>query len=211
MHIAEEPESPNIHLLQAHFHKAAAGIDVVVGQLLLDLGDTQSVRHQLVGIHPHLILTYRAPEVGNVHHIGDRLELLEQNKIFERPQFHQVVAGICASQCVPIDLARGTPVGTDLRLKILSRGESDLGEPFQHLLAVPVVHGTVVEDHDDERQTENRLGAQISHVRHSGHFDLDRNRDLLFHLFRGTAGPLRNNCDVVVGDIGIGLHRQVME
>ena len=128
-----------------------------------------------------------------------------------RPQFHQVVPGIGASQRVPVDLARGAPVRADLRLQVLSGREIDLGEPFQHLLPVPVVDGTVVEDHDHERQAENGLGAQKGHVRHSGHLNFDRNRDLLFHFFGGTARPLGNDRHIVVGDIGIGLHRQVVK
>ena len=48
-------------------------------------------------------------------------------------------------------------------------------------------------------------------MRHSGHLNLDRNRDLLFHLLRGAARPLRNDRHVVVGDIGIGFDRQVVE
>ena len=122
MHVAEEPERANVHLLQADFHEAAAGIDVVVGELLLHLADAQSVRHQLVGVDAHLVLAHRAPEVGNVHHVGNGLELLEQNPVFEGPQLHQVVPGIGASQRVPVDLARRAPVRADLRLKVLSGG-----------------------------------------------------------------------------------------
>ena len=142
VHGAEEPERANVHLLHADFDKAAAGIDVVVGKLLLHLADAQSVRHQLVRIHAHLVLAHRAAEVGNIHHIGNGFELLEENPVFDGPQFHQVVAGIGASQRVPIDLAGGAPVRADLRLQVLPRREIDLGEPFQHLLAVPIVDGT---------------------------------------------------------------------
>ena len=41
--------------------------------------------------------------------------------------------------------------------------------------------------------------------------DFDRNRDLLFHLFGGAARPLRDHLDVIVGDVGIRLHRQIVE
>ena len=37
------------------------------------------------------------------------------------------------------------------------------------------------------------------------------NRDLLFHLLGGTAGPLGDDRHIVVGDIGIGFHRQVVK
>ncbi len=39
MHTAEEPERANVHLLHPDFDEAAAGIDVVVGKLLLHLTD----------------------------------------------------------------------------------------------------------------------------------------------------------------------------
>ena len=48
VHVAEEPERADVHLLHADFDKAAAGIDVVVGELLLHLADAQSVRDELV-------------------------------------------------------------------------------------------------------------------------------------------------------------------
>ena len=41
--------------------------------------------------------------------------------------------------------------------------------------------------------------------------DLDRNRDLLLDLLGGSAGPLRDDADVVVGDVRIGFDRQVVE
>src|ERR1700733_15316745 len=211
LHAAKEPESTNIHLLHSDFNETAAGIDIVVGELLLHLADAQSIGNQLVRIDANLVLAYRAPEVGNIHHVRYRFELLEQNPIFDRSEFHQVIAGIGASQCVPVDLARGAPVGADLRLQVLAGRQIHLRKAFQHLLAIPVVDRAVVEDHDDERQAENRLGSQKSHVRHSRHLDLDWNRDLLLHLFRRAAGPLRNDRHVVVGDIGVSFHWQVVE
>src|SRR5208337_3511558 len=66
MHVIEETKRANVHLLEAHFHKAATGVDVVVGELLLYLTDTHSIRHQLVRIYAHLVLSHRAAEVRNV-------------------------------------------------------------------------------------------------------------------------------------------------
>ena len=48
-------------------------------------------------------------------------------------------------------------------------------------------------------------------VRNSIHLNLDRNRDLLFDLFRGTTGPLRNNLHPGIRHVGIGLDRQVVK
>ena len=43
------------------------------------------------------------------------------------------------------------------------------------------------------------------------HHDFDRNRDLLLDLFGRAARPLRDHLDVVVRDVGIGFHRQIVE
>ena len=38
-----------------------------------------------------------------------------------------------------------------------------------------------------------------------------RNGDLLLHFFRRAPGPLRNDLDVVIGNVGIGFDRQIVE
>ena len=48
-------------------------------------------------------------------------------------------------------------------------------------------------------------------VRNAVHHDFERNGDLLLHLFGRNAGPLGDDLDVVVGDVGIGLHRKAAE
>ena len=48
-------------------------------------------------------------------------------------------------------------------------------------------------------------------VRNAVHRDFDGNGDLLLHLFGGAAGPLRDDLNVVVGDIGIGFDREIVK
>src|ERR1700688_1962034 len=48
-------------------------------------------------------------------------------------------------------------------------------------------------------------------VRDAVHHDFDWNGDLLFHFFGGVAGPLRDHLHVVVGDIGVSFHWQIVE
>ena len=45
----------------------------------------------------------------------------------------------------------------------------------------------------------------------AGHLHFDRHGDLLLDLFGGAPRPLGNDLDVVVGYVGVGLHRQVMK
>ncbi len=207
----EESKLADIHLLHAQVDEAAAGVGVVDGQLLFHLADAQPIRHQLVRVHPHLVLAHGSPEVGDVDHVGNRFELLEQQPVLERPLFHQVVAGIRASDGVPIDLARGAPVGAYLRLQVGSVGKTDLAQSLQRLLTVPVVDGTVIEDEGHVGETEDGLGPQERHMRHSGHLNFDRNRHQLLYFFSGTTRPLGNDGYIVIRNVGVGFHRQLMK
>ena len=49
------------------------------------------------------------------------------------------------------------------------------------------------------------------HVRDAGERDLKRHGDLLLDLLGGAARPLRDDGDVVVGDVGIGFDGQVVK
>ena len=95
-HAAVEADDAHINLLQSRFDEAAPGVGVVVCKLLFDLPDTQPVRHQGVGIDPHLVFAGGAAETGNVHDIRDRLKLFFELPVFDGFQFHQVVFGIGA-------------------------------------------------------------------------------------------------------------------
>jgi len=46
----------------------------------------------------------------------------------------------------------------------------------------------------------------MRHMRNTGHLDLERYGNQLLYLFSSSTGPLRNDLDVIVGDVGIGLH-----
>ncbi len=94
--------------------------------MLLHLADAQSEGDEFARIDAHLVLAYCATEVGYIHNIWNRFELLEQNPVFYGPEFHQVVSRIRAAQRVPVDLAGGAPIGADLRLEILPRGKVNL-------------------------------------------------------------------------------------
>lgn len=49
------------------------------------------------------------------------------------------------------------------------------------------------------------------HVGNAGHGNFKRHSDLLLNFFSGAAGPLRNDLDIVIGYVGIGFDRQVVE
>ncbi len=143
-----EADRPNVHLLQALFDEAAARVDVVGPQLLLDLTDRHAVRDELVRVDADLILAGGSPEGARVDDARNRLERLGERPVLDRLELHDVDLGIGAPERVPIDLPDRAPVGAHRWRE--SVRQIDPRQAFEHPLAVPVVLGGVVEDHDDE-------------------------------------------------------------
>ncbi len=189
--------------------KAAAGVLIIVGELLLDLADGEAVCDELVGVDADLVLARGSSEAGDVDDAGDRFELLLELPVLEGLELHAVVGGVGGAKGVPVDLADGTPVAAHLGLE--ASGKDDLTEALKDLVAVVLVDGVVVEDHGDAGEAGQRGGAEMGHVRDAGHLDLDGCGDLLLDLFCGTAGPLCDDLDVVVGDVGVGFDGEVVE
>jgi hypothetical protein len=73
-----------IELLEACFDKASARIRIVVRELLLHLGQAQSISNQLVGINANLIFAGGTAKAGNVNDIGNSLEVFLDHPIFDR-------------------------------------------------------------------------------------------------------------------------------
>jgi hypothetical protein len=79
----EEADLADVDLQLALLDEVAAGVDVVVGDLLLNLGDGKAVGDELVGIETDLVLARDAAEAGDIDDAGDGLELLFQLPVFE--------------------------------------------------------------------------------------------------------------------------------
>ena len=166
----------------------------------------EAVGDQLLGVELDLVLLGRAAEAGDVDHALDALEGLLEGPVFERLLLHHVVGGVGAFEGVPVDLADGAPVGAHLRNKI--GGQADLAEALEHVLAIDVAGGVVVEDEHQAGEAGQRGGAEMGEVGNAGHLDLDRDGDLALDLFGAAARPLGDDLDVVVGDVGVGFDGQ---
>jgi len=176
---------------------------------LLDLRQAQAVGDKFVWVDANLVFARRAAEAGDVDNIRDRLEIFLDDPVFEGFQLHGVIGGIGAVQREEINLADRAPVRAHLRIH--AGRQSDLAQALENALAIPVVVGIVVEDELEIGESEEREGTQMDDVRNAVHYDFERNRDLLFDLFRRNPWPLCNDLDVVVGHVGIGLDGQPLE
>ncbi len=202
----EKTQRLHVDLLRALLDEAAAAVGVVVGDLLLDLGDAEPVRDQLFRVEPDLVLLCRPAEAGDVHYAIDALEGFFEGPILKRLLLHHVVRGIGAFQRVPVDLADRAPVRAHLRHKI--GRQADHAQPLQHVLAIQVAGGVVVEDQHQARKASQRGRAQMREVGDAGHLDLNRHRDLALDLFSAAARPLGNDLHIVVGYVGVSLDGQ---
>ncbi len=127
----------HVDLLQAFLDKTSACVRIVVGELLLDLGQAQSVSDQFVRINAHLIFAGRTAEAGNIDNIRNRFEILFHDPVFQGLQFHRVIGRITAVQREEINLSDRTPVRSHLRNHACR--QRDLAQPLQYPLAVPIV------------------------------------------------------------------------
>src|SRR5580704_3792076 len=80
---SDQSNFADIDLLLAGFDETAARIYIVVGELLLHLGDAETVGNQLRGIQANLILARGSAEAGHIYNIGDRFEIFLDDPIFD--------------------------------------------------------------------------------------------------------------------------------
>ena len=145
LEVLDQTHFPDIDLLQPGFDEAAARIGVVIGELLLHLGDAEPVGDQFVRIEADLIFTRGAAEGVDIHDTRDGFQILFDHPGFERLQIHHVVLGVGAFQRVEIDLADRAPVRPHLGNDV--RRQRYLRKPLQNPFAVLEVRRLLTEDH----------------------------------------------------------------
>ena len=210
LHVADQPDRAHVDLLHARLYEAAARVHVVVRELLLHLADGEAVGDELVRVDADLVFPGgTAEDSTRPRRSGHGLELLHQHPVLQGLQLHGVVCGVRAPERIKVDLADGAEVGADLRLK--ARRKADHREALQHPLPVPDVVRIVVEYEDHDGQPGNRYGPQVGEVGDAVHHVFEGDRDLLLHLLGRPAGPLGDDPGVIVGDVGIGLDREMVE
>ena len=125
--------------------------------------------------------------------------------VVQRFQLHRVVFRIRALQRIEENLPGRAVVGAEGRIYV--GGQDGLLETIEYLLARVEGGGLVVVDDGDDRQTCERDGTQVGRVGDAVQVDFQRNRDLLFHFLSSVTGPLGDDLDVGIGDVGISLNR----
>ncbi len=203
--VADQAHAADHQSLLAALHDAAARVRVVGGNGLRDLVQREVVLGQPGRIQLQHELRGHAAEVDHVHHARHLLEAGDDLPELQLGQLAQVPR--LGLQRVAEDLAdrRGQRIQPGLGAVRQRHAADALLQP----LARPVVFGAVLEHHRDQRQAEGALRAHHVHAGRAHDLALQRDRDLLLHLFRGQAVDLRDHLRGRVGDVGVGLQRQL--
>ena len=116
---------------------------------------------------------------------------------------------VAALDGVPEDLADGRGVGGQVGHDPFGQEGAGQGQPLQHALAGEVEVDVVLEDDGDHREVELRGRA---HGLDAGQpLELERQRvgDLVLDLPRAAAHPVGEDDDLVLAQVGDGVHRRV--
>ena len=209
LHSSDEAHLAHVDLLQTGLDEAAAGIHVVVRELLLDLRQAQAISDQFIGINTHLILACRPAETGHVHNIRNGFQILFDYPVLDGLKLHDVVLRIAAAQSEKIDLPNRAPVRAHAWQH--ARRQRNLGEPLQNPLAVLEVVFVVIEDELQVGEPEQRERAEMRYVRNPVHHDFQRNGHLLLDLLRRNSRPLCDDLDIVVRNVWVRFDGKLME
>ena len=88
-------------------------------------------------------------------------------------------------------------------------GKRDVLDALVDALTRPIILDAVAENEGDQRQAERALRAHEQEARRAVELALQRDRDPLLDLFGRHAGRLGDDLRARVGDVRIGLDREL--
>src|SRR5207249_4796647 len=112
---------------------------------------------------------------------------------------------------VPVDLARGGRVGGEARHDTGRQGVAEAGESFGDLPAGGFRAGRVVEDDADHREADVAGGADDAHGGQALELERQRVGDLVLDLAGTVAGPVGEDDDLVLAQVGNGIDGGVVD
>ena len=160
--VADEADAAH-HVAEAAFGEdAATGVEVVLLNLLGDVGEGDAVFGEAFGGELNLILGGDAAVVAHVGHTGYLAEVGDDGPLVDVGEAAEVVAAVGAFHYVTVDFARGGREGVELGDRTI--GEVDAHKAFVDTLARPIVVDSVVEHQYDGGDAEAVLAAHGDEV-----------------------------------------------
>ena len=184
---------------------AAAGIGAVGVDRVGDVLERQVEPHELLRIELELELGREAAEVRDVGDARHLLERRDHDPALDLRELAQILG--VGFQRVVENLAgrRGQRIEAGRE----ARRQRDVLDALHDALARPVVLDAVAEHERDQRQPERAARAHHRQARRAVELALERNGDLLLDLLGGEARRLGDDLRGGVGDVRIGLDREL--
>ena len=160
------------------------------------------VRQQSIRLQHYLVLADNAAErcdLGDVRHC---LQLVFQEPVLDRPQLRQIVSTASIDERVLVDPTDTRGIGSQRRLCVRWQAALHLVQVLEHARARPVQVRAVLEQHVDERITEERVAADGLCSGHRQHRGRERVGDLVLDDARRLAGEGRADDHLHVRQIG---------
>ena len=205
---ADQPDATDDRDLRADVDRAAADVDVAVGQRLQHLRQRDAVGDELVDVDLQLIRLGLAAPAGDVDDARHRTEAALQHPILQGLEFEHGVARR-ADKLVAIDFADRADRG-NLRLRVVQQRRK-LREAVQDLLKrlfIGVVEGEL-QLHVRQAIQGNR--ADLIEIAQRRSLRLDRNGDVALDLFRREPGALGDDVHHRRGGVRIRLDVELPE
>ena len=200
----DQPDAPD-HVTQiAARDDTAAGVDVVLFDLLGDVRQRDAVLLHLARIDFDLVLCGDAAVIAHVRDAGHLFQARDHHPFVQVGQLAQVVR--LTLEDIPENFTGRR------RERIESRNgmvrQFDIGKALLHPLPGPVIVHAVVKHQHDRRKAERVLAPHHVQSRQAVHRAFDRDADLLLDLLGSQTRNLRNDLHGHVGNVGIGIDGQ---
>ena len=188
------------------FEHVAADVLVAVADGFDHAAEREVVVAEANRIDVDLILLHVAADGGDFGDARHRVQLIADEPVLQRAQ---VAKGKpIAVNGVPEHVANACRVGPEYRHRAFRHLAAEQAQTLEHAAAREILIDLVLEDDVDHREAERRLRSDDAHAGEPAQVDGERIADLVFDLLRAVAGPVGEDNDLVVGEIGNGVDRR---
>ena len=201
----EISQAPHREFLVAVAQEAAADVHVRLGDRLLEVGQRQALREKARGVGLDMEFLQVAAEGNDVGDAGRLAQHAHHVPLHLRAQLVEVVP--VAGDAELIHLPQRGRFRGEFRNR--ARRQRGGGDALQDDGARGKTRDVVREGERDQGKAEQ---AFASHQRHAGgavQFPLQRHRDAPLDFLGRVAGQLRDDGDLRVGDVRVGLDRRL--
>ena len=195
----DQPDAAHDQPGAVRLEHVAADIEVAVADGRHHRAERQVVGPQAIRIDVDLVLLHVAADRRDFRDARNGVELVADEPVLQRAQFAQRMRRTLDR--VPEHVADAGRVRAERRRDARGQALRDEAHALEHASPREVQIHVVLEDDVDHREAERRLRADDAHAGQPLQVRRQRVGDLVLDLLRAVPGPVREDDDLVVGEI----------